>query len=586
MAQHRTRRWAALFLSAALTLSQIAPVAYAQAPGTGLCEHHPQHTAACGYTEGSEGTPCNHEHTEDCYTLVTECVHEHGPECYPAEDVSGNTATPSDAEEQEPTACTHVCSEESGCITKVLDCQHEHDEACGYTPATEGTPCTYVCEICNPQDSGETEEAGPEAACICTEPCTEDNINEDCPVCGAEGADLALCEGEPAQEEGAEQYFTITGFEELPEAVREQSVTTGTTPEALDLPETLAASGYAGTQDSGEAEAITIEGVTWTAQPDYDPAAPDEYRFTPELPEGYALAEGLELPVIVVTVLAADHALAPLAEVEEQFENVTPGATYWFDLSGEGIPGTVNTENSQGAVSVPDTTLTWVPFTYAGTINAYKLESAQATTEDYAKENTYDHSLFISDYAVTHTVSWDDLNGKNMIFGKDYQSGGVGYTLRAPSAGSSFTGSGDSERGTPENNEWDVILNKDSSYIKSWSGMFSWGQDTYATYASYRARRGYGSARHWGWGSSSVRYAPLGFRPVLEILNADSLTSDGLSVVAVDLNGGKIGTTEGSVNVVVKSGESFTAPSGEGLTAPVDGAEFMGWKADDIASHT
>lgn len=206
MAQHRTRRWAALFLSAALTLSQIAPVAYAQAPGTGLCEHHPQHTDECGYTEGSEGTPCNHEHTEDCYTLVTECVHEHGPECYPEENgepagtesVSGNTATPSEAEEAKPTECTHVCSEESECITEVLDCKHEHDEACGYTPATQGTPCTYVCEICNPQDSGETEEIEPEAECICTEPCTEDNINEDCPVCGAEDADLTACKGEPA----------------------------------------------------------------------------------------------------------------------------------------------------------------------------------------------------------------------------------------------------------------------------------------------------------------------------------------------------------------------------------------------------
>lgn len=170
MAQHRTRRWAALFLSAALTLSQIAPVAYAQAPGTGLCEHHPQHTDECGYTEGSEGTPCNHAHTEDCYTLVTNCVHEHTNECYPAESVSGNTATPSEAEEAEPTECTHVCSEESGCITKVLDCKHEHDEACGYTPATEGTPCTYVCEICNPQDSGEAEDAGTEE-----EPATPSN---------------------------------------------------------------------------------------------------------------------------------------------------------------------------------------------------------------------------------------------------------------------------------------------------------------------------------------------------------------------------------------------------------------------------
>ena len=125
----------------------------------GLCEHHTEHTVDCGYTEGTPETPCTHEHTEDCYTLVTECVHEHGPECYPeesaetaeAESVSGNTATSSEPEEQEPSACTHVCSEESGCITEILDCKHEHDAACGYTPATQGTPCTFVCEICNPQ---------------------------------------------------------------------------------------------------------------------------------------------------------------------------------------------------------------------------------------------------------------------------------------------------------------------------------------------------------------------------------------------------------------------------------------------------
>ena len=66
--------------------------------------------------------------------------------------MSENTATPSEPEEVEPAACTHVCSEESGCITEVLDCKHEHDEACGYVPATEGTPCTFVCEICNAHD--------------------------------------------------------------------------------------------------------------------------------------------------------------------------------------------------------------------------------------------------------------------------------------------------------------------------------------------------------------------------------------------------------------------------------------------------
>ena len=35
-----------------------------------------------------------------------------------------------------------------------------------------------------------------ETECICTSLCTTETIEEDCPVCGAENADFALCEGE------------------------------------------------------------------------------------------------------------------------------------------------------------------------------------------------------------------------------------------------------------------------------------------------------------------------------------------------------------------------------------------------------
>ena len=201
-------RFLSLLLCGVMLFSLCSQAAFAEGvEAGGLCEHHPQHTAECGYTEGSEGAPCVHEHTEDCYTLVTECVHEHGPECYPQESVepaetegaTDDAAAPSEPKEQEPSACAHVCSEESGCITKTLDCQHEHDETCGYAPAIEGTPCTYACEICNPQDSGEVEETEPEAECICTELCTEETVNGECPVCGAEGADLTACEGMEAE---------------------------------------------------------------------------------------------------------------------------------------------------------------------------------------------------------------------------------------------------------------------------------------------------------------------------------------------------------------------------------------------------
>lgn len=192
------KRIAAFVLAAAMVFSTLPLNVLAVEPPTvagGLCEHHPEHTTDCGYTEGTEGTPCNHEHNEDCYTLVAECVHEHTEDCYPAESVSDNTDAQSDAEEQEPTACTHECSEESGCITEALGCHHEHDSECGYTEEVPGTPCTFVCEICNPQDGGAQEQ------CSCITLCTEGNTNLDCPVCGAENADLSQCKGKEADEQ-------------------------------------------------------------------------------------------------------------------------------------------------------------------------------------------------------------------------------------------------------------------------------------------------------------------------------------------------------------------------------------------------
>ena len=153
------KRPAAFLLAAAMIFTMPGVPASAVEAGvsavhTGLCEHHPEHTEDCGYTEGTEGAACEHEHTEDCYTLVEKCVHEHDGSCYPVleESVSENTATPSEAEEAQPTACTHECSEESGCITEKLDCRHEHNADCGYSPAAEGTPCTYECEACSGQE--------------------------------------------------------------------------------------------------------------------------------------------------------------------------------------------------------------------------------------------------------------------------------------------------------------------------------------------------------------------------------------------------------------------------------------------------
>ena len=198
------KRPAAFLLAAAMIFTMPGVPASAVEAGvsavhTGLCKHHPEHTEDCGYTEGTEGAACKHEHTEDCYTPVKECIHEHDESCYPVLEgsVSENTATSSEVEEAQPTECTHKCSEESGCITKKLSCPHEHDESCGYIPATEGTPCGYICEQCNSQDSGLVPgvSGNAPAECICETHCEQEAVNPDCPVCAAEDADLSACKG-------------------------------------------------------------------------------------------------------------------------------------------------------------------------------------------------------------------------------------------------------------------------------------------------------------------------------------------------------------------------------------------------------
>ena len=252
---------------------------------------------------------------------------------------------------------------------------------------------------------------------------------------------------------------------------------------------------------------------------------------------------------------------------QEQF-TLTPGGRYYFDLSAMNIPGKVNGR-------LPDSTLHYVPFTYAGTIEAYKLTSEMATTEEYAQREKYPHSLFIADFAVTNDVSWDALNTAGLIFGKDYAAGGVDYTLRAPSVGSGYTGSDDSERGTPQSNEWDAILDKanqdwkdnTSGYIKNWSDKYSFGQDNYAD-ASYRAFRGFYSARYWYLNYATLSFPYLGFRPVLEVLNPDTLGSGGMKVVTLDLGGGTLGNSSEAIQIIVKNGSEFTAPASDGLTRP------------------
>ncbi len=384
--------------------------------------------------------------------------------------------------------------------------------------------------------------------CSCETACTVDNMNKECPVCGAENTIPQNCgqyipvedrTGENGSTEGADDP---NGPTELSAADQVQAMIDGL-PNAEEI-----------TEENAEEVKAQLEAIDEAKEKLSDEEI-DELDMT-RYAEAAAALGALAAPML----LANDSP-------GEQF-SLTPGGRYYFDLSGASIPGTANSGNSDGAASLPDTSLHYVPFTYAGTIEAYKLTSEMATTEEYAQQNKYPHSLFVADYVVTHTVSWDDLNTKSLIFGKNYASGGVDYTLRTPSVGSSSTGSGDSQRGTPQSNEWDTMLNKNSGYIQNWNEMYSRGQDTFSGGASFRADRGYFSARYWRLNSATSSYPYRGFRPVLEVLNPDELGSGGLKVVTLDLGGGKLGNSSEDIQIIVKNGSEFTAPASGGLTRP------------------
>ena len=244
-------------------------------------------------------------------------------------------------------------------------------------------------------------------------------------------------------------------------------------------------------------------------------------------------------------------------EIDEQF-TLTPGGRYYFDLSAMNIPGTVNS-------NLPDKTLHYVPFTYVGTVDAYSMENET----DTAKQ-PYEHSLFIADYNVKCSLQRETLAEMNLIYGQTYTASNVNYTLRAPSVGDHHRNEGEGSGLAPIDNEWDTIYQKSADYIKNWYKMRSFGQDigTGNVEGMYLSRGGHFAAQATFWARPTLPERDIGFRPVLEILNADTLDSDGMKAVTLDLNGGKLGGSSEDIQIIVKNGSAFTAPASGGLTRP------------------
>ena len=241
----------------------------------------------------------------------------------------------------------------------------------------------------------------------------------------------------------------------------------------------------------------------------------------------------------------------------EQF-TLASGGRYYFDLSAMDIPGTVNS-------NLPDSTLHYVPFTYVGTVDAYSLKN------EADKDTTpYEHSLFIADYNVKCSLQRETLAEMNLIYGQTYTASNVNYTLRAPSVGDHHRNEGEGSGLAPIDNEWDTIYQKSADYIKNWYKMRSFGQDigTGNVEGWYLSRGGHFAAQVTFWARPTLPERDTGFRPVLEVLNPDTLGADGMKVVTLDLGGGTLGGSSDAIHIIVKTGSAFTAPASDGMTRP------------------
>ena len=265
----------------------------------------------------------------------------------------------------------------------------------------------------------------------------------------------------------------------------------------------------------------------------------------------------------------ADVTLTVEKRVDEQF-TLAPGGRYYFDLSAMDIPGTVNS-------NLPDSTLHYVPFTYAGTVDAYSMENET----DTAKQ-PYEHSLFIADYNVKCSLQRETLAEMNLIYGQTYTASNVNYTLRAPSVGDHHRNEGEGSGLAPIDNEWDTIYQKSADYIKNWYKMRSFGQDigTGNVEGMYLSRGGHFAAQATFWARPTLPERDIGFRPVLEL--PTDLAADSLKAVALITAGYMPGEQQNWINIIVKKGESFKAPAAEGLPRPDSiSADAQLWWVDE-----
>ena len=234
--------------------------------------------------------------------------------------------------------------------------------------------------------------------------------------------------------------------------------------------------------------------------------------------------------------------------------------------------------------------------------------SADANKLQWVKIKDGDKTLLICDRVILVSVSWDDLNRQGYVTGKTITIDGTKYKCRLLTGGSNRRNNDWYAGGTPTNNEWDRFITREEvitglpapvssdldtnlnttdhnsahNQLWHWVGVYSWCQETWAENASYRAFRGYNSARNWNYDGATYQHAFVGFRPVLEVLNTDPLISDSdrdlgdknsnftITYTVDDSDSGDVLTATESIDGQTTKSFAPTRNSVNTITVPVD----------------
>ena len=234
--------------------------------------------------------------------------------------------------------------------------------------------------------------------------------------------------------------------------------------------------------------------------------------------------------------------------------------------------------------------------------------SADANKLQWVKIKDGDKTLLICDRVILVSVSWDDLNGQGYVTGKTITIDGTKYKCRLLTGGSNRRNNDWYAGGTPTNNEWDRFITREEvitglpapvssdldtnlnttdhnsphNQLWNWMGVYTWCQETYSSNTSFRAVRGYNSARNWYRSYATHSDPNVGFRPVLELLNTDPLISDSdrdlgdknsnftITYTVDDSDSGDVLTATESIDGQTTKSFAPTRNSVNTITVPVD----------------